>query len=189
MDSKEKKQDLPLSKQTIAIIGTSGFKGKTLLQELEKDRRIKKLIAIDRRKPSFEIKKAKFYKLDLTETLADVRLSKILKKEKVDTVIHTAFPITPPRNQSLVHEIISVGTMYICNACADAKVRKLILASTTDVYGAFPDNPNFLTEDSPLRGGIKNRFLADKIDAERAALKLAKKRPEMTVTILRPCHI
>ncbi len=185
----KKKKTVPLSKQTIAVIGTSGFKGKSLLQALEKDRRIKKLIAIDRRKPPFEVKKAKFYKVDLTETLADVRLSEIFKKEKVDVVIHTAFPITPPRNQSLVHEIVSVGTMYICNACADANVKKLILASTTDVYGAFPDNPNFLTEESPSRGGIKNRFLADKIDAEKSALKLAHKRPDMTVTILRPCHI
>jgi UDP-glucose 4-epimerase len=100
-----------------------------------------------------------------------------------------ATPTTPPRNQTVAHEIVSVGSMYICNACADAGVRKLILASTTDVYGASADNPNFLTEDHAQRGGIKNRFIADKIDAERSSLKLAKKHPEITVTILRPCAI
>ncbi|MBL7685232.1 MAG: NAD-dependent epimerase/dehydratase family protein, partial [Deltaproteobacteria bacterium] len=134
-------------------------------------------------------KKAKFYKLSLTETLADVRLSEIFKKEKVHTVVDTAIPTSPPKNMTLGHEIISVGTMYLCNASADAKIKKLILSSTTDVYGARPDNPNFLTEDHPTRGGIQNKYLADKIDAEKSALKLAKKHPEMTVTILRPCHV
>jgi UDP-glucose 4-epimerase len=185
----KKTHPTPLSERCIAIIGTSGFKGRNILQELENNPRIKNLIAIDRRKPPIETRKAKFYKLDLTETLADVRLAEIFKKENVHTVIHTAFPITPPRNQTLSHEIVSVGSMYVCNACAGAGVKKLILASTTDIYGAFPDNPNFLTEEHSIRGGIKNRFLGDKIDAERSTLKLAKKHPEMTVTILRPCHI
>ncbi len=179
----------PLSERVIAIMGVSGFKGRTILQELENDSRFKKIIVIDRRKPTIETKKSKFYKLDLTEPMVDLRLSEIFKKEKVHTVIHTAFPITPPRHQSLAHEIISVGSMYICNAIADAGVKKLILASTTDVYGAFPDNPNFLTEKHPMRGGIKNRFLADKIDAEKSALRLAQKHPQTVVTILRPCHI
>lgn len=192
MKTKKQKRlpkNLPLSERVIALIGTSGFKGRNLLSELENDPRIKHLIAIDRKKPPLETRKAKFYKLDLTETMADVRLSEIFKKEGVHTVIHTAFPITPPKQQSLAHEIISVGSMYVCNACAGAGIKKYILASTTDVYGAFPDNPNFLTEEHPTRGGIKNRFLADKIDAERSALKLAKKHPDTTVTILRACHI
>ncbi len=179
----------PFSERPIAVLGTSGFIGKNILEELEKDPRVRHLIAIDRRKPSFETKKTKFYKLDLTETLADVRLSEIFKKEEIHTVIHTAFPMTPPRNQTLAHEIISVGSMYVCHACADAKVKKLVLASTTDVYGAFPDNPNYLTEEHPMRAGGKTRFLADKIDAEKSAQKLAKKHPDMTVTVLRPCHI
>ncbi len=179
----------PINSRTIAVLGASGFKGRTLVQELEKDPSIKKLLILDRKKPSFELKKAKFYKVALTDTLVDVRLSEIFKEENVHTVVHMAFPTTPPRHPGLAHEIISVGTMYLCNACADAKVKKVILSSNTDLYGALPDNPNFLTEDSPTRGGFKNRYLADKIDAERSVLKLAHKHPEMIVTILRSTHV
>lgn len=178
-----------LSGRVICIIGVSGYKGRNTLLELEKDPRVKQIIAIDRKKPSFQTTKTKFYRLSLTETLADASLAEIFKKEKVHTVVHCAIPTSPPRNTSLAHEVISVGTMYICNACVDAGVKKLILSSTTDVYGAMADNPNYLTEESPTRGGIKNRYLADKIDAERSALKMARKNPEMIVTILRPCHI
>ena len=189
MKSSKSKRPTPLSERVIALFGSSSFKGRHILQRLENDTRFKHIVVLDRKKPPIETHKTKFYKLDLTETMADVRIAEIFKKEKVHTVIHAGIPITPPRNQGLSHEIISVGSMYICNACVGAGVKKLILSSTTDVYGAFPDNPNFLIEEAHTRGGIRNRFLADKIDAERSALKMAKKHPQITVTILRPCHI
>lgn len=178
-----------LADRVVCIIGISGFKGRNILMELEADPRVRYIVAIDRRKPNFQTRKTKFYRLSLTETLADASLAEILRKERVHTVVHTAIPTSPPRNTSLAHEVISVGTMYICNACVDAGVKKLILSSTTDVYGAMADNPNYLSEEHPTRGGIKNRYLGDKIDAERSALKMARKHPEMVVTILRPCHV
>lgn len=176
--------------KSIVITGTSGFKGSHLLKALEDNPKYTSLVAIDTKKPSFETKKTKFYKLDLTETLADVKLAEILKNENSDTLVHCAFPITPPKNPSYAHELISIGTMYVLNACAEAKVRKIILASTTDVYGAFPSNPNFLQEDvhKPM-GGLQSSFIADKIDAEEQALNYAKKYPDRTVTILRICTI
>jgi UDP-glucose 4-epimerase len=173
---------------TIALTG-GGYKGLSLLRWLEEDPAFPKVIFLDYKKPPETLKKTKFYRLDLTETLADVKLAEILKQEKVDTLVHTAFPITPPRSLSRSHELISVGSMYVCNAADAAKVRKLILASTADVYGAFADNPNYLTEKHPARAGLKSRFFADKIDAENRFLKYAKKNPGSVVTILRPATI
>ncbi len=189
-DQNKKKIKNVLYPQTIVVTGTSGFKGSRLLKALEDDDNFSSVIAIDRKLPAFPLKKSRFYKLDLTETLADVQLAEILKKEQCDTLVHCAFPITPPKNMALAHEIISIGTMYVFNACAEARVRKVVLASTTDVYGAFPSNPNFLSEDfhTPM-GDRQSRFLADKIDAEKQALKYAKKYPDRIVTILRPCTI
>ena len=48
---------------TIALTGTAGFVGSSLLRELENDPRYKRIIAIDFRKPPFETKKTKFYRL------------------------------------------------------------------------------------------------------------------------------
>jgi UDP-glucose 4-epimerase len=93
------------------------------------------------------------------------------------------------RDSSLAHEIQSIGTMYLLNACAGQKIKKFIMASTTDVYGALPSNPNYLSEGHETRGGIKSKFIRDKIDAENQALKYAKIHPETIVTILRPCTI
>lgn len=184
---------MPKSKTTkpksIVLIGPRGFKGSNILKRLEADPKYKKVIAIDRIKPDIPLKKTKFYKLDLTEALADVSLAEILKKENCDTLIHTAFPIAPPHNSSYAHELVAIGSYYIFNACDAAKVRKVVMCTTTDVYGAFPLNPNYLTEDMPTKGHTQSRFLADKVDAEKQALRYQKKHPKRIVSILRPCTI
>lgn len=178
------------SKKKLVLIGSSGFKGEKLIQTLDKDKDFDQIIAIDRFKPKSISKKLKFYKLDLTENTADSKLAEIFQKEKVDCIFHAAFPVTPPKNTAVAHELISIGTMYILNAAAAARVKKIILASTTDVYGASAKNPNFLTEDKHQPQGHKqSRFLADKIEAEKMCLRYAKKYPGSQVCILRPCTI
>lgn len=174
---------------TIVLTGTAGFLGSSLLRNLENDPRFPNLIALDTKKPPFELKKTKFFRIDLTETLADSKLVELLKDQKVDTFIHMAFPVSPPHNLEWAHDLVSVGTMYVLNCCAALKVRKLIMASTTEVYGAHPSNPNFLPEDHRRRGGERSRFLRDKIDAEDQFFKYAKKHPGAIVTILRPCTV
>lgn len=173
----------------IALTGTAGFVGSSLLRQLEKDPKHKRIIAIDHRKPPFETAKTKFYRFDLTETLADSKLLEIFDKENVETVVHAAFPVSPPHDLSWAHELVSVGTMYVLDACAAKKIKKLVIASTTEVYGAYATNPNFLSEEHSLRGGFKSRFLRDKIEVEVQTQKFARKHPETIVTILRPCTI
>jgi len=168
----------------IALTG-SGYKGKALLKWLEEEPLFQKVIYLNNKPPDIKLKKVKFYRIDLTETLADVKLAGILKREKVDTLIHTAIPVTPPHNVARAHELISVGSMYLCNAAAEAKVRKMVLSSTADVYGAFPNNPNYLSENHPPRAGELSKFLADKIDAENRFIKYGKKNPDSVVTVLR----
>lgn len=185
---KHKKSRRSSTYPPIAVTG-HGYKGMTLLRWLEDDPRFQHIIFLDIEKPKMRLKKTRFVRFDLTETLADAQLADILSKESIDTFIHTALPVTPPRNMAWAHELLSVGSMYICNAASAAKVRKLILPSTADVYGAFPDNPNYMTEEHAARGYRMSKFLADKIDAENQFLKFSRKHPERVVTILRPCTI
>jgi len=185
-----KNTDKPEEKTpAIAITGVTGFLGNALLHALEKSQKHPRVIVIDRRNPKFATKKAKAYRLDLTETLADSKLAEIFRKENVQQVIHTAFPVTPMHDEAYAHELQSVGTMYLLNASKAVGIKKLVVASTTDVYGAYATNPNYLSEKHPLRGGRKSRFIGDKIDAENQILKFDKRNPNTVVTILRPCTI
>jgi UDP-glucose 4-epimerase len=65
------------------------------------------------------------------------------------------------------------------------RVSSLILASSTALYGAHPDNPNYLTEAHPLRPPVQSRFLSDKLEVERQFTAYAEQHPGCRVGVLR----
>ena len=119
----------------------------------------------------------------------DARLAEILAAEDVDTLLHLAFLASPTHASAWAHELESVGTMHVLNACRERPVRKFVLWSQTILYGASPSNPNFLTEQHPLRGHAESRFLADKIEAEQVVARFARQMPGTVVTTLRVAPI
>lgn len=174
---------------TIVLTGASGFLGSNLLRRFEQDDSIENIVAIDLYKPPFPLKKARFYKLDLTEPTADEELARILQDEDADTFVHLAFLNNPTRQGSYAHELEAIGTMYVLNACEETRVRKFVMSSTTMVYGARPSNPNYLEEGSHLHGCPRSRFVRDKVGAEKQAADFARRNSDTVVTVLRPCAI
>lgn len=170
---------------SIVLTGAASFIGSNLLKQLEADKSFPHVVAVDVFKPPFPLKKTRFYKLDLTQPTTDADLAQILKDENCDTFVHLALLTNPSRSSSYAHELEAVGTMYVISACEEAKVRKLILGSTTMCYGATPRNPNYLTEDMPLNGA-RARFIRDKVAAEHEFAGFAKRNPQAVMTVLRP---
>ena len=66
-----------------------------------------------------------------------------------------------------------------------SEVLRLVTLSSPLLYGPHPENPNFLTEDHPLRGLRECAFVQDKIEAEEQVRRFAAERPETAVTVLR----
>lgn len=180
---------LPRTPINVAITGTASFLGSTLLRTLESHPRFRQILALDVKPPPFRLKKGDWKKVDLTATGIDQKLTDLFKQFGVRVLVHAALLNQPVRDLEYSHELQSVGTMHLLTAAAAAKVSKLILASTTDIYGAFPDNPNFLTESHPPRGGDLSPFLKDKVEVEAQCLQFQKEHPEVTVTLLRPATI
>ena len=175
-------------KPSIAITGTSGFLGRSLLELLWKEEK-HRVVSLDRQPLPRKFSKIAHYNVDLTAADIHKNLLSILKKERCRTLVHAALFSKPPHNLEESHELQSVGTMHLLHAAAKANLHKLILISTTDVYGAFPENPNFLTEEHLPRAHRLSPFLKDKIDAEIQFQNFAKKYPHRVVTILRPATI
>jgi UDP-glucose 4-epimerase len=175
--------------RVIAVTGAAGFIGCETIKQLEEDRRYARILAIDIRKPGFPLDKTQFFKVDLTLPAADADLSAIFAREGVDTVLHAAFLSSPTHAVAWAHELEDIGTMHVLNACAEARVRKLVLSSTTLVYGAGARNPNFIREDAELTGSRHAPFIADKVNAERQVARFARENPGATVTVLRNAPI
>ncbi|MGZ3426527.1 MAG: NAD-dependent epimerase/dehydratase family protein [Polyangia bacterium] len=172
--------------RVVAVTGAHSFIGSELIKRLERDRRYYKVLAIDIRKPTFAMSKTQFHKIDLTMPTADADLAAVWKREGVDTVVHAAFLSTPTHANAWAHELESIGTMHVLNACAETAVRKLVVWSQTVVYGAHPLNPNFLTEEHELRGHVsRSRFVKDKVEVERQVRRFASEHEDTIVTTLR----
>ncbi len=171
--------------RVVAVTGACNFLGTELIKRLEEDRRYDRVIALDVRKPEIPLDKTEFHPLDLTIPTADDELATILAADDVDTLVHAAFLEYPTHASEWAHELEDIGTMHVLNACAQAKPDRLLMVSTTMVYGASPTNPNFLTEDDELKGHADSRFINDKVRAERQARRFARNNPDTRFCSLR----
>ena len=172
-------------RRAVALSGTDSFLGRNLVGWMEEDDSVGRIIALDVVPPRTAGPKTRYYDVDLTHPSADARMAEIFRAEDVDTVVHAAFLASPTHAAAYAHEVEAIGTIHLLNACREAQVRRFVLQSQTMVYGAHPDNPNFLSEDHPGRASSSFGYLADKAEAEREAQRFAAACPDCAVTILR----
>jgi len=174
---------------SVAITGLGSFLGRRLAERLVGTQPEIGLVGVDLRRPYGLSPRVRFHQVDLTVPTADGHLAEIFGQEQVDTVVHTAFRREPTSDLEEDHELDTIGSLHILNACAAAGVRRLVVASTTMVYGPWPDNPNFLTESHPLRGHPAAHCVVNRVEMEALVAEWAASHPSTRVTVLRPCWI
>ncbi|HEX3777321.1 MAG TPA: NAD-dependent epimerase/dehydratase family protein [Polyangiaceae bacterium] len=172
-------------RRVVAVTGAAQFLGANLIGLLEEDPNVRSLVCLDTDAPATAGPKSRFYNVDLTEALAEERLAELLAAEAVDIVVHLAFLDSPTHSATYAHELESVGTMHVINACRRTKVHKIVMRSQTLLYGAHPTNPNYLSEKHPLRARRSERFFADKIEAESEVFRFGKPGQGRIATVLR----
>jgi len=173
------------SERIVAVTGTSEQLGAGLIGLMESDLAYRRILAVDVRDPGRLGPKSSYHYVDLTTPEAGQELAELFRAQQVDTVVHLAFLSNPAHDPVYAHELQVAGTMHLLNAAGAARLAKVVVLSTTMSYGARPDNPNFLTEGSPLRGTPGNAFIDDLIDVESQIERFAERRPRTVTTVLR----
>ncbi len=171
----------------IALTGCRTFFGDRLIQALEDDPLCEHIVAFDIRPPLSGRTKTRFSRLDLTDPSSDEQMAEALRAEKIDVLVHMAFLAYPSHSRSWAHELEAIGSLYVMNAAASAKVKKVVLTSSTAVYGAHPSNPAFLSEDHPLHGMKASRWVMDRVAVEKELSRLKRDCPDIVTTSLRFC--
>lgn len=169
------------------MTGLRTFLGKTLPPRLVD--RGAAVVGIDLHRPQALPAAIAFETLDLTASDAASLLSDLLRKEQVETVVHLAFRREPSPDIEGDHELDTIGSLRVLHACEAAGVSRLVVASTTMVYGPRPDNPNFLEEDDPLHGHPQAHAVQDRVEVEKLVADWARRHPTVQVTVLRPSWI
>jgi UDP-glucose 4-epimerase len=184
--SKRSTKKRPAStRRSIALTGAFGFLGRGLLARLEADPGVDRILALDLKPPAGTLRKTRFVQVDLTRPRSDTQIAEALIEAEVDTLVHLALLYNPLHNSAYAHEVEAIGTLQLLGAASTARVSAVVLASSTALYGAHPDNPNYLTEERPLRPPGQSRFLADKLEVEKQFASFAQQHPQCRVGVLR----
>jgi UDP-glucose 4-epimerase len=173
----------PTDALTVAITGVSGYIGSQLLERLEADTRVARILGFDLKPPSTRSSKLLFDPIDIRSDALGPRL------EGVDVVVHLAFVMDPIRDEGEMRDINVLGSQNVFEAAAAASVRKVIYPSSAVAYGAHPDNEVPLSEESPLRANLDFSYAAHKLEVEYALKEFRREHPDVVLTVFRPAIV
>lgn len=168
---------------SIAITGLKTFTGREVVRRLVAAG--ESVVAIDIERPTDLPDAVKFYKVDLKLPTADAILADVFRREKVAKLVHLAFRSRPQRDTSGMHELQVIGTLHLLHACAAMQLDTVVVKTSTMVYGANALNPNYLTEQHPLRGAPGYRWVQDLVEVEQLLERYRNKHPKAHVVSLR----
>ncbi|OBB81752.1 hypothetical protein A5760_15775 [Mycobacterium colombiense] len=174
--------------KVVLVTGACRFLGGYLTARLAQNPMIKGVIAVDAIAPSKDMLRrmgrAEFVRADIRNPF----IAKVIRNGDVDTVVHAAAASYAPRSggTAALKEINVMGAMQLFAACQKApSVRRVVLKSTSEVYGSSAHDPVMFTEDSTSRRPFRDGFAKDSLDIEAYARGLGRRRPDIAVTILR----
>jgi UDP-glucose 4-epimerase len=173
----------------IAITGLGTFLGNRLAERLVARHAGLTIVGLDLRRPYRLEGRMRFHRVDLTDPTADAHVAEVLAEERVEAVVHAAFRREPTPDLEEDHELETLGSLHVLHACAASKVKRVVLASSTMLYGPWPDNPNFLTEAHPLRGHPQAHNVRNRVEVETLLAAWRARHPDTEVTVLRPCWV
>ena len=170
--------------QRVLITGISGHLAGKLARRLEEDPGVDYVVGIGLEEPSADLERTEYVRADIRNPL----VVKVLQTTEVDTVVHLNILATPQGagGRMQMKELNVIGTMQLLGACQRAEtVTKLVMKSSTAVYGADPRDPALFTEDMTARSEPGGGYTKDAVETERYARAFARRRADVELTLLR----
>ncbi len=176
-------------KPRVALVtGVSRYLGTRLAATLAADPSIERVIGVDTVPPRPEaltaLGRTEFVRADIRNPL----IAKVIAQAEVDTVVHMNVIATPlgAGGRTAMKEINVIGTMQLLAACQKApSMRKLVVKSTTAVYGSSPRDPALFTEDAEPKSLPKAGYAKDAVEVEGYVRGFGRRRPDVTLSLLR----
>jgi UDP-glucose 4-epimerase len=168
----------------VLVTGVSRFLGARLAAHLAADPEIETVVGVDTTEPRADLGRTQVVRADIRSP----NIAKVIASAEVDTVVHLSVVATPLTvgGRTAMKEINVIGTMQLLAACQKSPtVRKLVLKSTTAVYGSSPKDPALFTEDMEPRRLPRTGYAKDSVEVEGYVRGFGRRRPDVALTILR----
>lgn len=172
------------SRRRVLITGVSRFLGLRLAKRLEDDEAVELVVGVDLDEPPMPVKGLEFIRADITSPL----IARVLESTNVDTVVHTNIASSPGRfgGRSQMKENNVIGTMQLLAAAQRAeRVTKVVVKSSTAVYGSGAGEPSLIPEDHASRQVYLSGYAKDCADAETYARDFGRRRRDVDLVIVR----
>lgn len=172
----------------VLITGVSSFLGGRLADALATHASVSEVIGVDVRPPKRNHDKFEFIRADIRSPL----IYRVLTTAEPDTVVHADLTSRPRRagGRSAQKEQNVIGTKQLLGACQRADfIRKVVVRSSTAVYGNDSKDPSILREDWSSRALNVPGYSKDVFDAEQFGRDFGRRRPDVSLTILRMANI
>lgn len=166
------------------VTGVARDLGARFALRLADDPQVDKVVGVDLRPPREDLRGVTFVRADIRNPV----IAKVLAVEDVDTVVHLGVAALPAPGgaRSSLKESNVIETMQLLAACQRAgAVRKLVVKSSTAVYGASPRDPAMFSEDMAPRRSPGGGFAKDSAEVEGYVRGLVRRRPDLLVTTVR----
>ncbi len=170
--------------RVVLVTGVSRYLGGRIAALLQADPEIERVVGVDTVPPKGDLGRTEFLRADIRNPL----IGKVLAAASVDTVVHMNVIATPlgAGGRSAMKEINVIGTMQLLAACQKApSMSKLVVKSTTSVYGSSPRDPALFTEDTEPRELPRTGYAKDAVEVEGYVRGFGRRRPDVTLTVLR----
>ncbi|GAA2758711.1 NAD-dependent epimerase/dehydratase family protein [Actinopolymorpha rutila] len=174
--------------RVVLVTGVSRDLGSRFARRLAGDPGVDRVLAVDVVPPRHDLGDAEFVRVDLRSPV----VSRVLARESIDTVVHLNVIATPQHagGRATMKEINVIGTMQLLAACQRLpSVSKVVVKSSTAVYGASPADPAMFTEDMEPRALPQSGFAKDAVEVESYVRGFARRRPDVAVTTLRFANV
>ena len=172
----------------VLVTGVSRFLGGNLAARLAADPNIERVLGVDTVPPPRDLLRrmgrAEFIRADIRNPL----IAKVIDRAGVDTVVHASLSANPfgSGGRAAMMEMNVIGTMQLLAACQQAaSVRKLVVKSSTVVYGASARDPALFTEGMAPKSLPRSGYAKDAVETEGYVRGFGRRRPDVTVTLLR----
>ncbi len=176
------------SGRTVLVTGVSRDLGRACARALAADPGVDRVIGVDVMPPRGDIGDVSFVRADIRNPV----IAKVIAREDVDTVVHMSVIATPGSAgaRGTMKELNVIGTMQLLAACQKAEsVQRLVVKSTTTMYGASSRDPAMFTEDMEPRRPARTGYAKDVAEVEGYVRGFARRRPDVAVTLLRCANV
>lgn len=166
-------------KRTVVVTGGAGSFGRVVVPRLVA--RGFDVHAVDRRSWPACPPGAAYHRLDILKR----GFEDVLRRLHPEAVVHLAMVHRFQLSRRERYRVNFEGTAKVLDIALKYDVKKVVFASRATVYGALPEQEQFMTEDHPPAAGRMFADMQDLVSADLYACGMLWRHPEAELVVLR----